>query len=174
GVELGLYGSPVKNRFFQWETRLNLAFNRKKVLSLIEGLERLTNSNLDNDSLLIVSEIGKQAGDIIGYKRRQDASGQYVINDAGYYDINFYDQVKMGNIQAKGLGGITNTLTYKNFSLTFLVDFRWGGQVISQALLYGTGAGMYTNPLAGHDKEHGGIPYYVDVNGAFVRVADNF
>ena len=173
GVELGLYGSPVKNRFFQWETRLNLAFNRNKVLSLMSGLERLNNSNLDNGSLLIVSEIGKQAGDIIGYKRRQNAGGEYVINDAGYYDINFDDQVKMGSIQAKGLGGITNTLTYKNFALNFLVDFRWGGQVISQALLYGTGAGMYTNSLAGRDKEHGGVPYYVDVNGAFVKVNDN-
>ncbi|HRO45395.1 SusC/RagA family TonB-linked outer membrane protein [Agriterribacter sp.] len=173
GVELALYGSPVKGRNFQWDTRLNLAFNRNKVLSLMEGLERLTNSNLDNGSLLIVSEIGKQAGDIIGYKRRQDANGDYVINGDGYYDINFDDQTKMGNIQAKSLGGLTNTLMYKNFALNFLVDFRWGGQVISQALLYGTGAGMYTNSLFGRDKSHGGISYYVDGTGTYVKVEGN-
>ncbi|MBX2920656.1 MAG: SusC/RagA family TonB-linked outer membrane protein [Chitinophagaceae bacterium] len=173
GVEVGLNGTPVKGRFFQWDTRLNLGFNRNKVLSLMEGLERITSSNLDNGSLLIVSEIGKQAGDIIGYKRRTNASGEYIINDEGYYDINFDDQVKMGNIQSKVVGGLTNTFAYKNFTLNFLVDFRWGGQVISQALLYGTGSGMYTNSLFGRDKEHGGLPYYVDGSGAFVKAADN-
>src|SRR5436309_16039051 len=105
-----------------------------------------------------VAEPGKIAGDIVGYKRRVDENGNYVINDAGCYDINFDQQVKMGNIQPKGTGGVINALNYKNFSLNFLIDFRWGGQVISQALLYGTGAGLYKNSLFGKDAEHGSLP----------------
>jgi iron complex outermembrane recepter protein len=70
-------------------------------------------------------------------------------------------------------GGFINTVSYKNLSLNFLIDFRYGGQVVSAGLLYGTGAGMYTNSLAGRDVEHGGLPYYVDGNGNYVKVADN-
>ena len=173
GVELSLYGTPVSSRNFQWTSRLNVAFNHGKVVSLMEGLDQLQLSNLDNGSLLVVAEPGKVAGDIMGYKRRVDANGNYVINDAGYYDINFDQQVKMGNIQPKATGGLINTLNYKNFSLNFLVDFRWGGQVISQALLYGTGAGLYTNSLFGRDAEHGGLPYYVNAEGKYVQVDAN-
>jgi hypothetical protein len=32
---------------------------------------------------------------------------------------------------------------------------------------------MYTNSLFGRDAAHGGVPYYVDANGKYVRVADN-
>ena len=172
GVEVSLNGSPIKSRDFMWDTRVNFAFNRNKVVSLMSGLERLTNANIDNGSLLVVSEIGKAAGDIVGYKRRVDAKGNYVINSEGYYDINFDDQVKMGNIQPKGSGGFINNFSYKNLSLNVLIDFRWGGQVISNALLYGTGSGLYENSLFGRDKEHGGLPYYVDATGKYIRVAD--
>lgn len=170
GVEISLNGTPVAGKNLRWDTRVNLAFNRNKVVALMPGLDRLTSSNLDNGSILIVSEIGKPAGDILGYKRRVNEKGEYVINSDGYYDINFDDQVKMGNIQSKVVGGFINSFDYKNFNLNVLVDFRWGGQVVSPGLLYGTGAGMYTNSLFGRDAEHGGLPYYVDNNGKYVLV----
>jgi len=141
------------------------------VLALMPGLDRLTNQNIDNGSLLIVSEVGQTAGDILGYKRRTDEKGSYIINSEGYYDINFDNQVKLGNIQPKGSGGLTNNFTYKNFNLSALVDFRWGGQVISPSLLYATGAGLYKNSLAGRDAEHGGLPYYVNADGKNVQIS---
>jgi TonB-linked SusC/RagA family outer membrane protein len=170
GVELGLNGVPVRTKNFQWDTRLNLAFNKNKVESLMSGLERLTNANLDNGSLLVVSEIGKPAGDIVGYKRRVDAGGNYMINADGYYDINFDEQVKMGNIQPKAIGGFINNFSYQNFNLNMVIDFRYGGQIVSQALLYGTGAGLYKNSLYGRDAQNGGIAYYQDQStGKFVK-----
>ena len=160
GVELSLYGTPLKTKDMSWDARLNVAFNRNKVTSLMAGLEKLQSASLDNNSLLVVSQPGEAAGDIVGYKRRVDDKGNYVINADGYYDINFDKQVKMGNLQPKATGGLINTINYKNFSLNFLIDFRFGGQVISQALLYGTGAGLYKNSLFGRDTEHGGLSYY--------------
>ena len=160
GVELSLYGTPLKTKDMSWDARLNVAFNRNKVTSLMAGLEKLQSASLDNNSLLVVSQPGEAAGDIVGYKRRVDDKGNYVINADGYYDINFDQQVKMGNLQPKATGGLINTFNYKNFSLNFLIDFRFGGQVISQALLYGTGAGLYKNSLFGRDTEHGGLSYY--------------
>jgi outer membrane receptor protein involved in Fe transport len=174
GVEIGLSGTPVKMKNLVWDTRLNLAFNRNKVVALMPGLDKLQFNSLDNNSLLIVAQAGKAAGDIIGYKRRVDDKGNYIINSDGYYDINFDQQVKMGNLQSKAVGGFINTFNYKNFSLNVVVDFRFGGQVVSQALLYGMGAGLYKNTMFGRDAEHGGLPYYTDKNsGKNVQVADN-
>lgn len=164
GVELGLFGTPVKMKDLIWDTRLNVAFNHNKVVSLKQGLDQLTSMSLDNNSLLVVSKPGQAAGDLIGYKRRVDEKGNYIINSAGYYDINFDEQAKLGNLQPKAVGGFINSFTYKNFNLNVVIDFRFGGQVVSQALLYGTGAGLYKNSLAGRDAEHGGLSYYTDKN----------
>lgn len=172
GVELSVNGSPLRLRNFQWDSRINLSFNRNKVVALMPGLDRLTNGNMDNGSLLIVSAIGRPAGDIIGYKRRTNANGDYIINDNGYYDINFDEQANLGNIQPKGVGGFINTFTYKNLSLNVLADFRWGGKVISQALLYGTGAGLYKSTLAGRDADHGGLAYYTNAAGKNIQVTN--
>jgi TonB-linked SusC/RagA family outer membrane protein len=174
GVELGLFGTPVKFKDFAWDTRLNIAFNRNKVISLQQGLDKLISNSLDNNSLLVVSQPGQAAGDLVGYKRRVDDKGNYIINSDGYYDINFDQQQKLGNLQAKAVGGFINTVNYKNFSLNVVVDFRFGGQVVSQALLYGTGAGLYKNSLFGRDAEHGGLYYYTDKNTKKnVQVASN-
>lgn len=170
GVELSLYGTPVKLKSFSWDSRLNLAFNRNKVVSLMEGLDYLTQANIDNGSLLVRSEPGQPAGDIYVYKRKTDASGNYIISN-GYYSVDYDQMQKVGNIQPKVTGGFMNTVSYKNISLNFLIDFRYGGQVVSAGLLYGTGAGLYTNSMFGRDAEHGGIAYYVDGNGNNVQAS---
>lgn len=171
GWEFALSGTPYRTSKFSWDTRVNFAFNRNKVTKLEEGLEQLQLANLDNASLLVVAKPGQPSGDILGYVRKKDASGNYIVTDAGYYDVDKSQQVSLGNIQPKVNGGIMNTFTYGNFSLNTLVDFRWGGKAISQALLYGTGAGMYENSLFGRSASHGGISYYTDASGAKVQVA---
>lgn len=173
GVEVGVYGTPVKTSGLSWDTRLNIAFNRNKVVALMPGLEKLQSASIDNNSLLVVSTPGHAAGDLISYKRRVDSKGNYVINDDGYYDINFDEQAKVGNLQPKAVGGFINTFTYKNFSLNMVVDFRFGGQIVSQSNLYGKGAGLFKSTLAGRDTEHGGLSYYTDGTGKNVQVANN-
>jgi iron complex outermembrane recepter protein len=173
GVELSLYGTPVRTKAISWDSRLNLAFNRNKIESLMEGLDYLDQANVDNGSLLVRSKPGEAAGNIYVYKRKTDASGAYLVDDNGFYIVDYDKMQKAGNIQPKVTGGFINTISYKNFSLNVLVDFRYGGQVVSAGMLYNTGAGMYTNSLFGRDAAHGGVPYYVDANGKYVRVADN-
>ena len=173
GVELSLYGTPVRTRAITWDSRLNVSFNRNKVESLMQGLDYLVQANIDNGSLLVRSKPGEAAGNIYLYKRKTDAQGNYMIDDNGFYSVDYENLQKAGNIQPKMTGGFINTVNYKNLSINFVVDFRYGGQVVSAGLLYGTGAGMYTNSLFGRDAAHGGIPYYVDGSGNYVRVADN-
>ncbi len=165
GLELALNGTPIKSPSFEWNVKLNLAMNHNKVLSLMPGLDRLVQSNMDNGSLFIVSEVGKPAGDIISYKLKRAANGELLVDSTGYYVPDFDHQVKVGNVQSKFVGGMINNFHYKDFNLNVVTDFRWGGQIFSPAILYGMGAGMYKNTLYGRDEDHGGIPYYVANRG---------
>lgn len=171
GLELGLYGTPIKSINFVWDTRLNLAFNENKVLSLMEGLSELQLSNVDNGSLIVKAEENKKAGDIFVYKRKTDASGKYIINSDGFYAVDYSKQVFAGNIQPKVVGGFINNFQYKNFSLNLVTDFSFGGKIVSAAMLYQRGAGMYDNSLFGRDAANGGVPYYVDANGKYIGVS---
>ncbi|WP_338875882.1 SusC/RagA family TonB-linked outer membrane protein [Spirosoma sp. SC4-14] len=171
GVELSLYGSPVKTKDFSWDARLNFAVNRGKVISLANGLEQLTLDNKDNGSLYVYAKPGEAAGSIWGYDHKKDAQGNYIVGEDGFYVIDYSKLVNFGNIQSKFSGGLMNTLTYRNFSLNVLTDFVWGGQIISLSRLYGTGSGMYKNSIFGRDAEHGGLSYYDDGTGKLVQVA---
>lgn len=170
GIELAINGTPVSGRNFDWNLRGTLGYNKNKLKSLTPGLDRLVLSNVDNGSLLVTAEVGSVAGDIMGYKRLKNAQGQYVVDADGYYVIDFDHQVKMGNIQPDLTGGLSNSLRYKNFNLDFLLDFRWGGQIISTSNFYGIGAGMFNSTLWGRDAAHGGLPYYVDADGKNVLI----
>ena len=171
GLELSLFGTPLKTSRFNWDARFNVAFNRNQLTALYPGLDELTNANFDNGSLLVISRVGQPAGEIVGYKRKVDASGRYVIDDNGYYVIDFENRVNMGNVQPKAVGGLVNTFSFGNWNLNVVTDFRWGGQVVSLSNLYMTGAGMFNSTLFGRDAEHGGLPYYVATDGSYVGVA---
>ncbi|WP_240347808.1 SusC/RagA family TonB-linked outer membrane protein [Longitalea arenae] len=164
GVELGLFGTPVKTRDFAWDTRLNMAFNRNKVVSLKEGLESIQLGSVDNGALLVIAQPGRPAGDLMAYKRKTDDKGNFIVNAAGFYEVDYSKQQVVGNLQPKVNGGFINSFTYKNFNLNVVVDFRFGGQLVSPTWLYGTGAGMYNNTLFGRDAEHGGLSYYYEVD----------
>jgi TonB-linked SusC/RagA family outer membrane protein len=173
GLELSIYGTPVKNRNFSWESRLNAGFNRNKVISLMPGLETLNLANFDNSSMKVVATPGKPSGNILGYTVQRDVKGNKVVDNNGYYVIDYSAMKVVGNVQPKVTGGFINTFNYKQFSLNTLVDYRWGGQVVSLARLYGLGGGLYKNTLFGRDAAHGGLPYYQNAAGAYVGVSSS-
>lgn len=168
GVEASIYGTPFKTKNFTWDTRINMGFNQNKVVELMPGLSTLQLSNFDNNSMQVIATPGRPSGDIMGYVAQTDASGNRIVNATGYYNIDYSKMVKVGNIQPKVSGGFINTFTYKRLVISTLIDYRWGGQVVSLARLYGTGAGLYKNSLNGRDASHGGISYYANAAGNYI------
>lgn len=55
------------------------------------------------------------------------------------------DMIYAGNMNAKFNAGWSNTFHYKDFTLSFLIDGKFGGKVLSmtEATLDGWGAGTY-------------------------------
>jgi len=170
GLEFAVSGTPITSKNFEWNVRATLSFNKNKMKSLADGSSFLNMANVDNNSLQIWATVGQTAGDIMGYAPKTDAKGNTIINADGYQDLNFENRVKFGNIQPKGVGGISNNFRYKNWSMGVLVDVRWGGQIISTTNLYGYGQGMWKSTLEGRDAEHGGLSYYENSAGKKVQV----
>jgi len=165
GVEGSIFGTPVKNKNFIWDSRLNIGFNQNKVVSLASGQSTYIMQNIDNNSMQVVANPGSPSGDIMGYVPERDSKGNKIVDGNGMYPIDKSHLVKVGNIQPKLVGGFINTFTYKRFSLSTMIDYHWGGQIISLSRLYGTGQGVYKNSLYGRDAASGGLSYYSLNNG---------
>lgn len=162
GVEVALNGTPYTSKNLEWNVRGTLGFNQNKITRFMDGTDHLDLQNIDNGSLLVSAYKGRPAGDIMVYNREKDATGNYIIEDNGYYAVDFSHYQRVGNIQPKVTGGIGNTIRYKNFALDFLVDFRWGGQIASITNFYATGTGTFASTLKYRDAAHGGVAYYND------------
>ncbi|GAA4788945.1 SusC/RagA family TonB-linked outer membrane protein [Olivibacter ginsenosidimutans] len=160
GFELALDGTPVVGAF-RWDARVNFAINRSKLESLSTGSPQLTFYNGEASAIRLTAEPGESLGNIYIYDRQKDENGNFLVNDDGYYIIDKTQYVKAGNILPKIIGGLSNTFSYKNFSLDVLTDFRFGGQLVSTPLKYGIGAGLYESTMQYRDAEHGGLTYQV-------------
>ncbi len=141
GVELMVFGSPVANEDFRWDITLNWAKNNNEVVSLAEGVENIQLAALQG-GVTINARVGEPYGTIQGTDFiYQD--GQKVVGDDGYYLRTPTSDIVLGNIQPDWTGGINNRFSYKNWALSFLVDFQQGGSIFSLDMYYGLGTGLY-------------------------------
>lgn len=79
GIEFTLNTVNIRTNSFTWNTSLNLAFNKTKVLSLSEGENSLiTNSYTDKSDYIL--QVGKPVGTMYGYI----SDGLYQVSDFDY------------------------------------------------------------------------------------------
>ncbi len=150
GLELMVFGVPVSTNDFTWNTSLNLAYNNSKVLYLGEGVKSITIDGAQSRSgqASIRNIVGDSYGQIVGYKYKTDAKGNKVYNPDGL-PVRSDDVEVLGDGVYKWTGGFHNDFTYKNFTLSFLLDFKLGAKLFSGTnySLYGTG--LHKNTLQG-------------------------
>jgi TonB-linked SusC/RagA family outer membrane protein len=135
GVEIVLNANPIRTNDFDWSLIGNFALNRNKVLSLPNGYSEFY---LSDTWLAGGARAGYVPGEsiltITGNTMRRDANGNIVIANTGAlagYPIRENTYTKIGNRQPLFNFGLTNNLKYKNFTLSFLFDLRWGGDVFN-------------------------------------------
>jgi hypothetical protein len=131
--------------------------NRNKVLELAEGLGYFNFSGWGSNSYMMRLEVGGSFGDIYGYKFLRDEQGNILYEqDIPIKDDS--DYAKIGNTSPKFNLSWQNTLSYKNFSLYFLIDGRFGGDVLSltQADLDQYGV----SEISGQDRLNGGVMFH--------------
>ena len=132
GVELAINATPVKNENFSWNTSIFYSKNKNKLVSLTEGIESFDYNSSTDGNITIKAIAGGGIGDLYGTSWATDDSGNRLVNENGLPISTSAADTYFGNAQPDWLGGWSNTINYKNLSLSFLIDARIGGQIYSQ------------------------------------------
>ena len=141
GVEVALYVTPVKTDNFDWTINGTWAKNQSEVISLFEGVDNLEMSSYQG-GVTINATVGQPYGSLWG-GNFTFLNGERVIDpDNGRYVVDATPQ-PIGDINPDWKGGITNSLRYKNLSMSFLIDIQKGGDFFSLDTWYGYATGVY-------------------------------
>ena len=151
GVEIAVNATPViTDSGFQWDTQLNWSKNNNKVVSLTEDTKEQILSDKSVTFLKIVAHEGGAYGDIYGYAYQRDDKGNVIIGEDGV-PLRTSDMELLGNNQPKWMMGWSNTLSYRNFVLSFMFDMRYGGDVYMGSIRAGASSGNLEMTLDGRD-----------------------
>ena len=158
GFEIILNYVIINKPGLVFETGLNYSHNRNLVVSLGEGADLLELADIWglNGPAIAVRE-GEDYGTIIGYDYVYHENGQPILSDDGTTYKITENRVPIGNASPDFLGGWTTRLTWKGFSLTSLVDTKWGGDIYCGSQVIGLQTGQSPETLL--EREGGGLPY---------------
>ncbi len=138
GVELSAHATPVKTRDFTWNAGLTYAANKNKVKSLTTGVNSVILQ--DDREAQIRAQVGGSFGDMYVKDWVRDSvtgSGKHLVDNTGMPILTSGNTVFLGNYNPKFMMGFSNNFSFKNFSMSFLIDYRDGGYIIAgtQALI---------------------------------------
>lgn len=150
GLEVTLDGTIIKSRNFNWNANFNIAFNKNKITALYKDQEfqqevfiYRVGESVQSFYLPIWAGVDPQNGDALWYT---DSTKTAKTND--------YTKAKRaiaGNTQPKFFGALTNSLTYKNISLSFQFNYVYGNHIYRYWSGYFVSDGA--NPLVNQTTE---------------------
>ena len=151
GLELTLTARPVVTSDFSWSVNANWSKNVSKMKEIAEGINFFSLAS-PQGGVNIGAELNGPYGVIRGSDFVYHENGQPIVNEDGHYEQTDNSNEVIGNMNPDWRGGISNKLNYKNWSLNFLVDVRWGGDIFSLDQWYGQGTGLYPVTAGLNDK----------------------
>jgi TonB-linked SusC/RagA family outer membrane protein len=138
---------PVKTSNFTWNSTFNFSTNRSKVTDLGGVNYTLTERN----GVFIQAREGGSISAIYGRGFQRSAEGQMIFNDQGIPQRT-NELVYQGDYAADYTLGISNSFKYKAFDLSFLLDTRQGGIVVSRTKTIASTSGQLMETLVGRES----------------------
>ncbi|WP_245747450.1 SusC/RagA family TonB-linked outer membrane protein [Parapedobacter koreensis] len=143
GIEIGLGGTPVRTDAWRWDVNLNWSRNRTRIMELSDGLDFYELWNEGRGGAR--TYVGEEIGDMYDSKlvTVEDPNSPYygypILDENGSWQAIRINNTKnkIGNFNPDFVMGVQSTLTYKQFSLGFSLDMRFGGDFMSQTYRYG-------------------------------------
>ena len=136
GVETTLGYNFRFGKDWRWKTSYNLSYNDNEILETTynpDGTEKLVFQ--DVAEVRVRYKKGGSIGDMYVTDYKRNADGTLVTTKDGRLSFESEASKKYtvyaGNMNSKWQMGWSNTLSYKNFQLFFLINGRIGGKVIS-------------------------------------------
>ncbi|MDY8138398.1 SusC/RagA family TonB-linked outer membrane protein [Aquimarina sp. 2201CG5-10] len=151
GVELLFRGTPVQTKNFRWNVNYNLTFNESEIVATDDNNNILTVGNVRTFDANVSQIVGEPFGVIYGTAYTRNAAGQIVYGADGL-PIESPDRQILGEGVPPWTMGLTNTFSYKNINLSFLVDAKFGGQVYAGTNAIALSNGLDKRTLAGRES----------------------
>ena len=151
GVEIATRYNWIDSEKLSWTSQLNFGRNRAVVETLPEVITSGKYSIIADvfpgdeggSDLELVAEEGKLLGQLYGLGFQRGPDGQIIHQDG--LPLHTQQKVSAGSYQPDFRIGFLNTLNYKNFNLSVLIDGQVGGKIYSRShALYAT-AGTIVN-----------------------------
>ncbi|MEQ7802449.1 SusC/RagA family TonB-linked outer membrane protein [Pedobacter sp. ASV1-7] len=144
GVEMSFSGTPVKTNSFSWTATLNAWKNTSKMLEFAGDIVTFKYTNAQLNAGVAATSLNEPVLGIIGSDYKRNEEGYVVVDKNGYPVIdNSNKENYIGNREPEFNIGFINTLKYKQFNLSFLWDFRFGGDILNASR-----QGMMSNGIA--------------------------
>lgn len=175
GIEVSIGGDPIRTKDWTWSTNLNISHNNNRI-------ENLHNAYIDQylqDNFIVGYPLGATKGYVVDHilqnsdeinalnakAEELNGAGSVYMNSVGpgdylMKDLNgdgiitsAYDRTVIANPEPDLFGGWQNQISYRNWSLSCLLQFTLGGQAIYNNMMMeamgsvGTGIGreLYNN-----------------------------
>ena len=151
GVEFNLTTRNFTTKNFRWETNLNMAFNRNKVLEVNQGRSEVSTGamqpigvghNMDEWFMPIWAGVDPASGRPLWESLIADADGKKYVTYTSNYNLATMQYT--GRTSAPKLaGGFSNTVGYKGFSLNAFINFVYGNAVYNNTRFNFDSDGLY-------------------------------
>lgn len=147
GIEATI-GYDFKFGQLRWKTSYNLSYNDNKILRTAydeeTGKENVIATYVGGVQVLYKE--GGSMGDMYVTDIKRDENGHYVLNAKGGLSMETESSKTygkfVGNQNAKWQMGWSNSFTWKDLTLSFLINGRIGGKVLSMTESFLDGAGL--------------------------------
>ena len=169
GIEFLVNITPIETPNFTWNFTANGSYIKTKVLRIQTTTpgERITvGTHLFNGELRQV--VGEEMAQLAGYGYLRDAQGRIVYGSNGIA-LATPAPIHFGSALPDWIGGFMNTFTYKGVRLSFLIDYKLGGKMLSGTNFNAIRHGLHKMTLEG--RETGVIGEGVNEAGEINTVA---
>ncbi len=152
GFEFLLSGKIIEGKDFAWTSSINFSANNNTVVALAEGQKSLSIAQSRTLTAFVQHRVGEPFAQIVAFDFARDKQGNIVYDADGLPKQG--ELVSMGTGVHPYSGGWENEFHFGNFSLSALIDFKFGGKIFSATNAYMYGFGLHKETLPGRD---GGI-----------------
>ncbi|AUC13883.1 hypothetical protein BTO06_01365 [Tenacibaculum sp. SZ-18] len=169
GIELVINGKPIVTDNFTWNSTLNFAQNENKVVSVHPSLQNgeaiITGRGVNGYEFSLIE--GEDFGSIKARSLVRDENGVPVVNSSG--TLQSTDFTTVAHAQPDFTLGWNNSFTFKDFSFSFLIDGKFGGNVVSVTEAVNDKYGV-SQATADARNTNGGQINVVDENGVASQI----
>lgn len=132
GLELSATITPFRTSSgFNWDITANYGMYRSVIQELTAGLDEVVFSGFTSLGNFAIA--GKPYGIIKGIGIERDANGNKIVLPNGRYKETS-DIVELGDPNPDFTSSLINTFSFKGFNLSFMLEYRHGGVIVSNTV----------------------------------------